>query len=156
LPDFIFAAVHYPEGGVILRQAKEIGINALIIGTDGGYDPQLLQIAGTAAEGSYWATIGWGDETTNPAVVKFKNAYKSRYHEDPGVYSGLFYDATHVMAKALLGMQGNDGQSLQKSLVGVNYDGPTGTTKFDSFGDVQKPFTLYRVVNGAFSPLPGQ
>lgn len=153
-PDFIFAAVHYPEGGVILRQAKELGLKSSIIGTDGGYDPQLLQIAGNAADGSYWATIGWGDETNNPAVAKFKASYKNRYGEYPGVYSGLFYDATQVMAKAILAAVSFDGKSIQQTLLSVKYEGPTGLNQFDSFGDVQKPFSLYQVKNGSFLPVP--
>ncbi|TET34912.1 MAG: hypothetical protein E3J72_12310 [Planctomycetota bacterium] len=152
-PDFIFAAVHYAEGGTLLRQSKELGISSVIMGTDGGFDPQLFKIAGNAAEGSYWVTIGWGDESSNPAVAKFKEAYKKKYGEEPGVYSGLFYDATHVLAKALSAASKKDGPSIQKALLKLKYEGPTGITEFDSFGDVQKPFTIYRVKNGEFTPL---
>lgn len=151
-PDFVFAAVHYPEGGALLRQAKELGISSAVIGTDGGFDPQLLKIAGYAAEGSYWVTIGWGDEISNPAVGRFKKAYHDRYGEDPGVYSGLYYDATHVLAKA---MEASPGLSsdLQRTLLNIEYDGPTGLTKFDQFGDVAKPFSVYRVERGQFIPM---
>ena len=90
-PAFIFAAVHYSKGGTLLRQAKELAISSVIIGTDGGFDPELLRIAGDAAEGSYWVTVGWGDQTSNPAVTKFKQTYRERYGEDPGVYSALYY-----------------------------------------------------------------
>ena len=153
-PDFVFAAVHYPEGSAILRQAKELGISTVIIGTDGGYDPELLKRAGDAADGSYWVTIGWGDDKSNPAVAKFKKAYRDRYGEDPGVYSGLFYDATHVLAKAISVASGTDGPSIQKSLVTTTYEGPTGVTKFDSAHDVDKPFSLYKVERGQFVSVP--
>ncbi|NQU23859.1 MAG: ABC transporter substrate-binding protein [Candidatus Nealsonbacteria bacterium] len=153
-PDFVFAAVHYPEGSAILRQVKELGIPTVVIGTDGGYDPELLKRAGDAAEGSYWVTIGWGNEKTNPAVAKFRKAYRERYGEDPGVYSGLFYDATHVLAKAIAGADTLEGPSIQKALLKTVYDGPTGTTKFDAYGDVDKPFSVYRVKDGRFVPVP--
>ena len=153
-PDFIFAAVHYPEGSAILRQGKELGIPAVVIGTDGGYDPELLRRAGDAADGSYWVTIGWGDENSNPAVAKFKKAYRDRYGEDPGVYSGLFYDATQVLAKALSAAPETDGPGVQKAIVTTTYEGPTGLTKFDSAHDVDKPFTLYKVQKGQFVPVP--
>lgn len=152
-PDFVFAAVHYPEGSAILRQAKELGIKAVIIGTDGGYDPELLKRAGDAAEGSYWVTVGWGDEKSNPAVAKFRSAYKGRYGEDPGVYSGLFYDATYVIAKALRSVDKISGSSIQNALHKIDYDGPTGITKFDDHGDVDKPFSVYRVEAGQFTPV---
>ena len=155
-PDFVFAAVHYPEGIAILRQAKELGIPSVIIGTDGGYDPLLLKMAGNAAEGSYWVTIGWGDEKSNPAVARFKKAYRERYGEDPGAYSGLYYDAAHVLAKAMSAVEKIDGPSVQQSLSATVYDGPTGVTKFDSAHDVDKPFTLYKVEKGQFSPVPNK
>lgn len=152
-PDFIFAAVHYPEGSALLRQVKELGINSNVIGTDGGFDPQLLKIAGDAAEGSYWVTIGWGDEASNPAVGRFKKAYHDRYGEDPGVYSGLFYDATQVLAKALAASPALNGPDIQRTLLATEYDGPTSLTKFDQLGDVAKPFSIYRVEKGQFAPV---
>lgn len=156
-PAFIFAAVHYPEGGAILRQSKELGVSSVVIGTDGGYDPQLLKIAGDAANGSYWVTVGWGDPTANSAVKKFMDTYKTRYGEEPGVYSGLYYDAAQVLAKAISKIDGRiDGPSIQKALLNTEYEGPTGLTKFDSNGDVSKPYAIYHVESGAFVPFPLQ
>ncbi len=151
--ELIYAAVHYPEGGALLRQAKELGVSSVIVGTDGGYDPKLLEIAGEAAEGSYWVTIGWGDESSNPNIARFRKAYKEHYEEEPGVYSGLFYDATHVLAKALTEAKAIDGPSLQEALSNIVYEGPTGITKFDEFGDVEKPFAVYIVKSGQFVPV---
>lgn len=148
-PDLIFAAVHYPEGSAVLRQAKELGVSAIIIGTDGGFDPELLKRAGDASEGSYWVTIGWGDISYNSSIENFKKAYHDVYGDDPGVYSGLFYDAVHVLAKAMNSSVANQ-QDLQKSLLNTTYDGTTGITKFDAFGDVEKPYSIYRVENGEF------
>jgi branched-chain amino acid transport system substrate-binding protein len=156
-PAFIFAAVHYPEGSAILRQSKELGISSVVIGTDGGYDPQLLKIAGDAANGSYWVTIGWGDPATNLAVKKFMDAYRTRYSEDPGVYSGLYYDAVQVLAKAISTISGPiDGPAIEKALRDTQYEGPTGLTKFDSNGDVSKPYTVYHIENGQFVPFTSQ
>ncbi|MGD0770478.1 MAG: ABC transporter substrate-binding protein [Tepidisphaeraceae bacterium] len=152
-PDFIFAAVHYKEGGALLRQAKELAVTAPIVGTDGGHDPQLIEVAGSAADGSYWATIGWGDEASSPAVAAFRKAYRDRYGRDPGVYSGLYYDAAQVLAKALVAAPVLDGPNIQRAMKAVEYDGPTGHTTFDEHGDVAKPFTIDQVKNGQFAPV---
>ena len=151
--DILYAAVHYPEGGAMLRQAKELGVSATIIGTDGGYDPKLLETAGDAAEETYWVTIGWGDESTNPKIAEFKKKYQDRYGEEPGVYSALFYDATWVLAEALTKATSIDGEKVRESLQNIKYEGPTGITTFDSFGDVEKPFSIYRVKNKKFVPV---
>jgi branched-chain amino acid transport system substrate-binding protein len=147
----IFAAVHYPEGSALLRQVKELGISSVVIGTDGGFDPQLLKIAGDAAEGSYWVTIGWGNES-NPALAMFKQAYHHRFGEDPGVYSGLYYDAVYVLAKALGSAPSLTDGALQNTLRTTEYAGSTGLTRFDAHGDVKKPFAVYRVEHGEFVP----
>jgi branched-chain amino acid transport system substrate-binding protein len=152
-PAFIFAAVHYPEGGALLRQARELGISAVVLGTDGGYDPQLLRVAGDAAEGSYWATVGWADEASNPAVKKFKQTYHARYGEEPGVYSALYYDAVHVLAKAMVSAPSLQGEILEKTLRETRFEGPTGLTKFDEHGDVAKPFSLYQIREAKFVPV---
>lgn len=152
-PALIFAAVHYTEGAALLRQAKELGIKGVIIGTDGGYDPQLIQIAGDAANGSYWVTVGWGDESSNN-VARFRKMYRQRYGDEPSVYSGLYYDATKVLARALAASSNFDGSSIRKALLEIHdYQGPTGTTNFDALGDVDKPFAVYRIQKGKFVPL---
>jgi len=153
-PDMIFAAVHFPEGGALLRQSKEIGVTATVIGTDGGQDPELIKIAGDAAEGSYWATIGWGSQHTNSEVAKFKAAYHAKYGADPGVYSALYYDATKVLAEALSHAKSMSGPDILVALHQVNYVGPTGQTVFDANGDVSKPFAVFEVKKGQFVPVP--
>ena len=69
------------------------------------------------------------------------------------MYSGLFYDATHVLAEAMKETSSISGVDVQKALVEVEYEGVTGLTKFDSFGDVQKPFAVYVVKGGQFLPV---
>src|SRR4030042_638006 len=50
-PDLIFAAGYYGEGASIVRQAKELGITAQILGEEGFDSPKFLEIAGPSAEG---------------------------------------------------------------------------------------------------------
>jgi len=153
--EVVFIPVHYPEGGVILKQAKELGLNALFIGGDGGFDPALINIAGNAADGSYWATIGWGGQGTVAITAQFKAAYKKKYNKDAGVYSGLYYDAMMVVAAALKNVSGDiTGASVKEALLKIrDYRGPTGAITFNKDGDVEKPFSIFLVNGGAFQPV---
>lgn len=151
-PQLIFAAVHFPEGGAVLRQSKELQLTATVITTDGSHDPKLMEIAGDAAEGSYSVTMGWGDES-RPQLAAFRAAFKATYGEDPGVYSGLFYDATQVLALSMKSASDQSGDTIRAAMSSVKYDGVTGVTAFDENGDVSKPFTLYRVEGGQFVPV---
>lgn len=150
----IFAAVHYPEGGNLLNQAKEIGLNASIVGTDGGFSPELFEIAGKSANDTYWLTIGWNQEKNSDNVVqKFKNNYQQKFGKEPGVYSGLYYDAMCVLGLALKNAESDDSEKIRKELQNINYNGATGTTHFDENGDVQKPYSVYKIINKKFKQI---
>lgn len=151
-PQLIFAAVHFPEGGAILRQSKELQLSATVITTDGSHDPKLFQIAGDAAEGSYSVTMGWGDES-RPQLNAFRAAFKAKYGEDPGIYSGLFYDATHVLALSMKSASDLSGDAVRAAMSLVKHEGVTGLTTFDENGDVSKPFTVFRIVDERFVPV---
>ena len=150
-PDVIYAAVHYTEGGAILRQAKEMHINSVVIGTDGAYNQNLFTIAGDAANGSYWATIGWGEKETFSLKENFVNLYKKEYGIEPDSYSGLYYDATMVIAEVLKNIETLNGTSIKNELYKIKgFKGTTGVTSFDKYGEVNKPFTIYFVENKKF------
>ena len=151
--DLLFIPVHYPEGGILLKQAKEMGIKAIFIGGDGGYDPQLIEIAGNGADNSYWATIGWGSSDTKVLTDSFIAKYKKLYNIEPGVYSGLYYDAVKVLAEAIGKCDINklSGEAIKSALMNIkNYRGATGTLTFNADGDVEKPFSIYKISNKQF------
>ena len=53
-PKLIYFRGIYPEAGLIVRQAKELGINVPLMSGDGTIDPKFIEIASAkAAEGTY-------------------------------------------------------------------------------------------------------
>lgn len=52
-PDAIFFTGYYPEVGLLLRQKKEIGLDAPIIGGDASNHVDLIKIAGKDAAKGY-------------------------------------------------------------------------------------------------------
>lgn len=154
-PDVIFAAVHYTEGGNMLNQIKELNIKSKVVGTDGGFDPNLIKIAKSNANGSYWLTIGWGMDSISQAKANvFKKDYLKKYGELPGVYSALYYDAAYVLADALKKVNKISGQEIKDTLLEMKpYHGVTGINKFDKNGDVNKQFSIYEVENQKFNQI---
>lgn len=45
-PDVLFAPVYYDEAGLIIKQARELGMNIPILGADGFDDPKVVEKAG--------------------------------------------------------------------------------------------------------------
>jgi len=149
--DVIFAPIHYPEGGVLLKQAKELGVKSIIIGGDGGFDPKLIEIAGNASENSFWSTIGLGGSDVDSIRESYLKNYKDKYGIESGAYSALYYDAMRVASLALQSSKDYSGESIREALMNIqDYRGPTGITKFDENGDVDKPFSIYKVQEGEF------
>lgn len=146
---FVFFPGHYEESAIILKQAKELGVKATFLGGDGSYSPELIQIAGQAAEGSYYTLMAMDDPSTNAKARQFNEAYRAKYGSEPDVYSAYAYDALLTLTAAIRdGGYTSDG--IKGALYKIQFAGATGRTTFDSKGEVNKPFGVYVVKNGAF------
>ena len=97
--DLIFVPAYYEEVGKIVKQARELGINSAILGTDGWDDVKVVEIAGSdALNNTYFCTHYFeGDEE----VQGFLTAYKDTYKEDPNVFAALGYDAGKMLVDAI-------------------------------------------------------
>jgi branched-chain amino acid transport system substrate-binding protein len=54
-PDAVFLPGYYTEVGLVVRQAKKLGLNVPFIGGDGWDSPKLIEIGGDALNGSYYS-----------------------------------------------------------------------------------------------------
>lgn len=159
-PSVVYIPGTYQENALIIRQAKEIGINATFIGGDGAYSPQLLKIAGKAAEGFYLTQMSLPPKGNSPELTKFYERYETKYKQNPDVYSAYSYDAMKMIAKAFMNCYKTketkecSEEYLKNILYDETYEGVTGTTKFDKYGEpVDKFYSVYLVKNGNFVPV---
>jgi branched-chain amino acid transport system substrate-binding protein len=148
-PEVVFFPGHYQESGLILKQARELGITSTFVGGDGSYSPELIKIAGPAAEGSYYTLMAMAFGTADQKIEKFVSAYKTKYGSDPDVYSAYAYDGVLNIAEAIR-TGGYTADGIKNALYQITFDGVTGVTKFDKFGEVDKPYGIYEVKNGDF------
>ena len=149
-PDIIFYPGHYNESAQILKQAKEFNIKVPFIGGDGSYSPELISIAGNAAEGSYYTLMAMGYGIADEEMNKFVSAYKKKYNEEPDVYSAYAYDAIQIIANAIKN-GGYSADGIKTALYKTkDFKGITGITSFDKNGEVNKSFYIYEIKNGNF------
>jgi branched-chain amino acid transport system substrate-binding protein len=148
-PDVIFFPGYYQDSGLILKQARELGIKSTFIGGDGSYSPELIKIAGSAAEGSYYTMPGMAVGSADAKIDAFVNAYKAKYGTEPHLYSAYAYDALLTIAQAIR-QGGYSGEGIKNALYQITFDGVTGKTRFDSFGEIDKPYSVFEVKNGSF------
>ena len=123
--DVIFVPAYYEEVGKIVKQARELGITAAILGTDGWDDTKVVDIAGKdALNNTFFCTHYFeGDQEVQP----FINAYKKEYNTDPNVFAALGYDAGKMLINAIE-RGGNDPEKIREALETIT-DLQVGTGK---------------------------
>lgn len=149
-PLVVFYPGHYQESGLILKQAREMGVRGIFIGGDGSYSPELIKIAGKAAEGSYCTLMAMGYGVADEEIKRFTEAFKSKYRVEPDVYAAYAYDALKIVAHAI-DKGGYNSDAIRNALYQIKeFKGVTGLTSFDKFGEVEKPFYIYEVKGQRF------
>ncbi len=149
-PDAIFCSALYNEGGVILAQARKMGITVPVIGGNGFNSPQVIQIAKGAAEGLIVATP-WFAEKKDPKVKAFVAGYAKRYGKAPDQFAAQAYDALYIMAEALKKAGAADRNRLRDALAGIrNFNGVLGRFSFSAERDVVMEPNVLIVKNGKF------
>src|SRR5438093_8766412 len=87
-PQAVFLPGYYTEVGLVVRQAKKLGLTVPFIGADGWESPKLVEIGGEALNGSYYSNhIAVSDP--NPTIQKFVSEYRTRYGATPDALAGL-------------------------------------------------------------------
>ena len=155
-PDMIFLSGYYPEGSKIVAQAKELGITAQFLGSDGYASDELAKLGGAAVEGMLVSTF-FDYTKTDDAVTKFVNAFKAKYSANPDWFAANSYDVVMLAAQAAKNAGKNDRTAINDALGKIGeYKGISGTIKFDANGDVIKPLSIVVVKNGALVTAPKQ
>lgn len=149
-PSVVFFPGNYQDNALILKQAREAGINVPFVGGDGGFSDELMNIAGEAAANSYFTMMGI---PKNKTVQDFVARYAQKYGEqEPNVFVYYAYDALMMVAEAIK-KGGYDAEGIKAALYSLRHNGLTGETHFDRFGDVDKPYSIYTVREGKFDLL---
>lgn len=151
-PKAVYLVGWYKEYAQILRQAKELGLDAQILSCVTFNKPELLELAGSAAEGAIFTEPAYSPTDKVPVVASFVTAYRQRFNTEPGTYAAHGYDAVRIIAKAM--EAGITAESVKKALYGIkDFPGVTGATTFDENGDVRKPVQFRKVSNGRLVPV---
>lgn len=149
-PDVLYL-IPYGEGGLVLKQAKELGLQMPIIASDTIGTKEILAVAGPATEGVVYTTPKFDENAS--VVVDFLQRYREVYGDDPSiaVVSANAYDAVKLLADGL--RQGESSDTLKRYLYQVrDYVGVGGTITIDANGDAGKPYQLMIITNGTFVP----
>lgn len=149
-PDGIFLPGYYTEVGLIVRQARQLGLTCPIFGGDGWESSSLVPIGGKALEGCYFSTH-YSPQSTSPAVRDFVKAYQAKYHETPDAMAALGYDSAMILADAMKRAGSSDAAKVRDALAATkDFHGVTGDITIDPNRNASKPAVILTIKNGAF------
>lgn len=149
-PELIFFGGIYPEAGLLVKQARELGIAVPFMSGDGSIDPKFIEIAGPkAVEGTY---LTFSPDPKNiPAAKAVIESYEKKFGE-AGPYSLYAYDAANMLLTAMQDAGPSDFSKLTGKLHSMEFQGALGNIKFDSKGDVTRaPYVIWITKDGKFA-----
>ncbi len=101
-PDFVFVPAFYEEVGLILKQARESGIDVPVMGGDGWDSPKLIEIAGTEALNNTFITNHYSAGDPDKKIQDFVSAFKKKYKDkSPDAFAALGYDTAYFIADSI-------------------------------------------------------
>jgi branched-chain amino acid transport system substrate-binding protein len=144
--DAVVSPTYPKEGGVFVRQAKEIGLKLPLFGGDNWGSPEFRNIAGTAAEAVFYTAP---TESIGPAYSEFSQRYKAKYGEEPDVFGAYAYDAATAIFKAIEAAHAIDPVKIREALLKVSFIGVSGEIAFRPNGDLRsEAFAKKTIKNG--------
>jgi branched-chain amino acid transport system substrate-binding protein len=149
-PEAIYVPGYYTEVGLIARQARELGIQVPLLGGDGWDSVKLTEIGGKALNNSYFSNH-YSSESDDPRIQEFVKKFKAKYGSIPDGMSAMGYDATRVLADAMLRAKSLESKEIRDALASTsNFPGVTGNITINEKRNAVKPAVVLKIVDGSF------
>ncbi len=153
-PDVIFFGGYTPQGGPLLRQMKQLGITAKLLGGDTVCTPELGKFVAGAADDTLFCAQGGAILNKTVDGPKFRAIYQKRFNQEPDAYAASFYDQTMLMAESMQKANSLDVDKVGAEMYKASYKGIAGVYAYDEKGNMKKaPVTVYVFKNGVPVPL---
>ncbi|MCO0597844.1 ABC transporter substrate-binding protein [Peribacillus butanolivorans] len=148
-PEFVFLPGYYEEVGLILKQAREDGIDLPFMGGDGWDSPKVVEIAGAEALKNTFITNHYSPEDKDAKIQDFVAAYKKKYNKTPDAFAALGYDTGYYLADAIKRSGDASPEKIRQALEDVkDLQLVSGTLNLDENHDPIKSATILEYVDG--------
>ena len=130
--DVIFLPGYYEEGGLIIKQAREMGITQPILGPDGFANSTLVELAGADNVDNVFYASHFTPNSEDPKVQEFLAAFEAEYGKPADSFAALAYDAAQLVFDAIQTADSTDPQAITDALAATeDFEGVTGKFSFD-------------------------
>ncbi len=143
-PDILYVPDYYSTVNLIAAQAREKGIDAIMMGGDGWDSPDLDL---TAVDGGYF-TNHYSSQDTRPEVQDFVAKYKAEYGKEPDALAALAYDAANILFESIKKAGEADPQKVADAMASGSFDVVSGHITFDEHHNPIKPAVILHITDG--------
>lgn len=157
-PDVLFISAQPDDVGLVVKQMRQAGVTAPIVGGDGYDTPLLVSVGGKGATNVYFSTHAFMSAQGTPAVKKFFAGYTKAYGTDPeNAFAALGYDGLGLVADAIGRAGTTEPGKIRDAIASAkDYPGVTGSISYRPGIRVpDKTVTIIEVKGGKLS-LGGQ
>ncbi|MDR7869047.1 MAG: ABC transporter substrate-binding protein [Sporomusaceae bacterium] len=148
-PELIYVPGYYEEVGKIVKQARELGIAAPIVGGDGWDSPKLVEVGTAAALNNTYFTNHYSVDDTSAASKAFVDAYKKEYGQAPDAMAVLGYDAANVLIDAIKRAGSTEPAKIREALAATkDFPAITGATTLNATHDAVKSAVIIEMKDG--------
>jgi branched-chain amino acid transport system substrate-binding protein len=150
-PDVIFAPGNYTESALVMKQARELGINTPVIGGDTWETPEFIDVGRERVEGAVFSTFFAAEYAGSPEAQTFLSEYAKRYNKEPAAVTALGYDGYLVALDAIRRADSTDPARIRDAIAETDgFVGATGSLPLHDNGDATKSAYIKAVENGKF------
>lgn len=152
--DLIYIPGYYTETGLIIKQAREMGITQAIMGGDGYHSDTLVELAGASNANDIYFTTHFSEQADNPKVQEFLTAFQEKYGRSADTFSALGYDAIALLVDAIERAGSTDREAIRQALEDTKeFEGVTGTFSMDEHHNPTKSALMITLQNGEISEV---
>lgn len=149
--EFIFAPQYYNEVALIVQQAKELGVDGPILGSDSWGSAELMNLCGDDCQGLFFSTHYAAAGATG-ATKEFIDRYNEKHGYVPDDVGALTWDTMLIIQKAIqdcgqiTGDMAQDRQCVRDALANItDFEGITGSMSFTEEGDPVKCAVIVQI-----------
>lgn len=151
-PDFLYVPGYYQEVGLIVKQARELGMNMPIAGGDGWDSAKMPEIAGAAALNNTYFSSLYSPDDSSDINKNFVPAYEKAYGQKPDVFAALSYDSALLVAEAIKNAGSTEPAKISEAMAKINgFSGVSGSVTFDDKHNPVKSAVILEYKDGAQS-----
>lgn len=152
-PDVIFYGGMDTQAGPLLRQMKQLGIKARLMGGDGICTQEIVKLAGDAIGEHVACAEGGASLDKMPKGKDFRSRFEAKFNDKIQVYAPYVYDAVMTIVAAMQKANSIEPAKYLPELAKIQYDGVTTKVAFDKDGELKDAATtIYTYPNGKKTP----